>query len=101
MCIEGDIVCDFPQASLDPAVHVDGYQPVAGAVGPLVWDVIAASSGIRFVDVAGSVFAGDIEKVAAAGVTRGCNPPVNDRYCPDGFVTRGQMAAFLSRALDL
>jgi hypothetical protein len=53
------------------------------------------------VDVGGSVFAGDIEKVAAAGVTRGCNPPVNDRYCPDDFVTRGQMAAFLSRALEL
>jgi hypothetical protein len=23
---------------------------------------------------------------------------VNDRYCPDDFVTRGQMAAFLHRA---
>jgi hypothetical protein len=101
LCIEGDIVCDFPQASLDPEVHGNGYQPVAGDIGPLVWDVIAARSGSRFVDVGGSVFAGDIEKVAAAGVTRGCNPPVNDRYCPDDFVTRGQMAAFLSRALEL
>ena len=52
-------------------------------------------------DVGGSVFVGDIEGVAAAGVTRGCNPPGNDRFCPDDFVTRGQMAAFLSRALDL
>jgi hypothetical protein len=39
--------------------------------------------------------------VAAAGITRGCNPPANSRYCPDDAVTRGQMATFLSRSLDL
>ena len=53
-----------------------------------------------FVD-GGGVFSGDIGGLAAAGVTAGCNPPVNDRYCPDALVTRGQMAAFLVRALDL
>jgi hypothetical protein len=42
-----------------------------------------------------------IEAIAAAGITRGCNPPANDRYCPAAPVTRGQMAAFLARALDL
>ena len=41
----------------------------------------------------------DIDKLATAGVTRGCNPPVNDRFCPGSNVTRGQMAAFLRRAL--
>src|SRR5690606_13984500 len=51
-------------------------------------------------DVSGSVFAADIEWLAATGVTRGCNPPTNDRFCPDGPVTRGQMAAFLHRALE-
>jgi len=35
----------------------------------------------------------------AAGITAGCDPPVNDRFCPDDVVTRGQMAAFLHRAL--
>ena len=40
------------------------------------------------------------EALAAAGVTRGCNPPVNDRFCPADLVTRGQMAAFLYRTLD-
>ncbi len=39
--------------------------------------------------------------MAEEGITRGCNPPVNDRYCPDARVTRGQMAAFLVRALGL
>jgi hypothetical protein len=52
-----------------------------------------------FVDDDGSVFEADIAKLAAAGVTKGCNPPVNDRFCPNDAVTRGQMAAFLHRAL--
>lgn len=47
-----------------------------------------------------SVFEGDINAVALAGITSGCNPPANDRFCPEGKVTRGQMAAFLRRAFD-
>jgi hypothetical protein len=54
-----------------------------------------------FVDDDSSVFEADIAKLAASGVTRGCNPPVNDRFCPDDSVTRGQMAAFLHRGLSL
>ena len=54
-----------------------------------------------FDDDAGSVFEADINRLADGGVTRGCNPPANDRYCPNDTVTRGQMAAFLVRALDL
>jgi hypothetical protein len=53
----------------------------------------------RFTDDNGNVFEGAIERLAQAGITLGCNPPTNDRYCPDDFVTRGQMAAFLKRAL--
>jgi hypothetical protein len=55
----------------------------------------------RFVDISGSVFLSAIEHLAAIGVTQGCNPPQNTSYCPDNQVTRGQMAAFLSRAFDL
>lgn len=58
-------------------------------------------TGDLFVDDNGSVFEADIDKLGTARVTRGCNPPVNDRYCPDALVTRGQMAAFLSRAFSL
>jgi hypothetical protein len=54
-----------------------------------------------FTDDDDSIFEADIEKLAAAGITKGCNPPTNDRYCPDSTVTRGQMAAFLVRALGL
>jgi hypothetical protein len=53
----------------------------------------------RFVDDEGSVFEADINALAEAGITKGCNPPENDRFCPDDRVTRGQMAAFLHRAI--
>jgi endoglucanase len=62
---------------------------------------LAGAAGNPFVDDTGSVFVDDIARLAAAGITRGCNPPVNDRFCPDEPVTRGQMAAFLTRALNL
>ncbi len=59
------------------------------------------TGGISFADTGGSVFSTDIARLAAAGITRGCNPPANDRFCPDEPVTRGQMAAFLTRAFGL
>jgi Tol biopolymer transport system component len=55
--------------------------------------------GDLFVDDDDSVFELAIDRLRTAGVTLGCNPPVNDRFCPDDRVTRGQMAAFLVRAL--
>ena len=60
---------------------------------------VAPPSG--FEDIEASIFAGDIDRIAAADVTRGCNPPDNTLFCPADPVTRGQMAAFLSRALEL
>jgi hypothetical protein len=57
--------------------------------------------GGTFLDDDGNVHEGSIEAIAAAGITRGCNPPTNDRFCPTNSVTRGQMAAFLVRALDI
>jgi subtilisin family serine protease len=58
-------------------------------------------SGGTFVDDNGHFAEGAIEAIAVEGITKGCNPPINDRYCPDDEVTRGQMAAFLARALGL
>ncbi|MGH8934784.1 MAG: S-layer homology domain-containing protein [Acidimicrobiia bacterium] len=52
-----------------------------------------------FVDDDHSVHEADIDRLGTAGVTKGCNPPANDRYCPEDPVIRGQMAAFLYRAL--
>ncbi|MGI9529769.1 MAG: immunoglobulin-like domain-containing protein [Acidimicrobiia bacterium] len=57
--------------------------------------------GNKFDDDDGSIFEDDIDKLATAGVTRGCDPPANTQFCPNRFITRGQIAAFLARALGL
>jgi hypothetical protein len=57
--------------------------------------------GGTFTDDDGNTHEGDIEAIAAEGITLGCNPPANTRYCPNDDVTRGEMAAFLRRALAL
>lgn len=57
----------------------------------------AIAAGGQFTDDDDSVFEADIEWLANAGVTLGCNPPTNDNFCPDDEVKRGQMAAFMRR----
>ena len=52
-----------------------------------------------FTDV-GSAFRADIAWLAESGITTGCSAD-RERFCPTAPVTRGQMASFLSRALDL
>ncbi len=52
----------------------------------------------RFSDTEGSPHAADIDRLAAAGITAGCD---QGRYCPDRLVTRAEMATFLARALKL
>jgi hypothetical protein len=54
-----------------------------------------------FRDDDGTVFENDIDRLADSGVTKGCNPPANTRFCPGDSVTRAQMASFLTRALQL
>jgi len=39
--------------------------------------------------------------VGVGGISIGCSPPKSDRFCPDDFVTRDQMAAFFVRVLSL
>jgi len=59
-----------------------------------------AGDGDLFLDDDGSIFEDAIDKLATAGVTKGCNPAEgNTKFCPHSYVTRGQMAAFLHRAL--
>jgi subtilisin family serine protease len=57
--------------------------------------------GGTFIDDNGHFAEGAIEAIYAVGITRGCNPPTNNRFCPDADVTREQMATFLARALGL
>jgi len=54
------------------------------------------ASGNMFLDVAANSFAANfIEQFALDGITAGCG---GNKYCPDGTVTRDQMAVFLLRA---
>jgi len=51
-----------------------------------------------FVDLNPNVHAGDINSLAAAGITLGCD---TNRFCPSDPVQRDQMASFLTRAFEL
>ncbi len=90
----------------DPA-PIGGNNVVGGNAEDQCADLEGSSpppppSESRFDDVpSGHVFNREIEALAEASITLGCNPPTNTLYCPDGGVERQQMAAFLVRALDL
>jgi peptidoglycan hydrolase-like amidase len=86
---------------LNPLGH--GYQPVLGGntsvrVSPYISSI---ASPIIFIDTIGHTFELAIDWMYEEGITVGCNPPDNDRYCPNDTVTRGQMAVFVSRVLGL
>ena len=47
-----------------------------------------------------NTFHNDIAWMAAAGVTKGCNPPANTEFCPKDNVTRETLAAFMRRLAE-
>ncbi|MGH8925341.1 MAG: S-layer homology domain-containing protein [Acidimicrobiia bacterium] len=53
----------------------------------------------RFVDDNGNPHEPNIAFIADLGITRGCNPPTVDRFCPANNVTRAEMAALLLTAI--
>lgn len=55
--------------------------------------------GNRFIDDDGNPHEANIEAIAALGLTEGCNPPLNNQFCPDNLVTRAEMAVFLVQAM--
>ena len=90
-------------------IHVGDYKWNDNAIDP--WPSLQAASlppdhpkGLwngYFADDDGSVHEADIDTLAAAGTTRGCNPPWDTEYCPQRLITRGEIAAFIRRTLDL
>lgn len=56
-----------------------------------------ASAADWFTDDDGTTHEANINRLADAAVTLGCEPGL---FCPEADVTRGQMAAFLRRACD-
>jgi hypothetical protein len=65
--------------------------------------LLAAQAKTRgqFIDDDYSKHEEDIEKIYAAGITIGCNPPQNSEFCPEDWVSRGQMSAFIRRWFQL
>ncbi len=86
-CLGGSHFC--------PGEEVTRAQMAAFLVRAL--DLPAGTS--RFADVGDDhPMRDEITALADAGVTRGCS---DDAFCPSASVTRGQMAAFLVRALGI
>ena len=57
---------------------------------------VPASTQDSFTDDESSIHEADINALAASGIASGCG---DGRFCPRDSVTRGQMAAFLHRAM--
>jgi hypothetical protein len=55
--------------------------------------------GNRFIDDDGNPHEANIEAIAELGLTEGCNPPLNNQFCPDNLVTRAEMSVFLVQAM--
>ena len=89
--------CDSSGTRFCPDANVTRGQMAAFLVRGL--GLTNDGGGNRFVDDNGSTFEDDIAKVAAAGITLGCDSS-GTRFCPDANVTRGQMAAFLRRSVE-
>jgi hypothetical protein len=79
-------------------VALNPYEYLLSA--PRLTEPMARISSGTFSDDDGSEHEADIEKLVATGVTRGCSTQPM-RYCPSQSITRGQIAAFINRALAL
>ena len=89
--------CNSQHTSFCPASSVTRGQMAAFLVRAL--KLTAQDPAINFTDDNSSIFENDIEKLATAGITKGCGN--TNTFCPDRAVTRAEMAAFLVRALKL
>jgi hypothetical protein len=97
-------------ATTEDTSHVLGPGE-SGTLGSWTWSVLLDDRGRthlritdgqyigRFVDDDDNTHESSIEVIAAAGITKGCDPPANDRYCPTVLVSRAEMAAFILRLL--
>lgn len=74
------------------SVAIDAYEHLLAA---------EANWNGQFRDDDYSVHENNIDKIFHEGITVGCNPPVNNEFCPERNITRGEMAAFIARALNL
>jgi S-layer homology domain len=77
----------------------DGSIAIGGMIVGYVLQVSPAPATQTFLDVAPADFGYQyIEALAASGITGGCG---GGNFCPNGTLTRAQMAIFLAKALGL
>ncbi len=108
-------VYDSWDNSTNPATHIDyslfvdippalgllnlGGVGFSGALVTFNRQIAPAPAAATFDDVPTThPFFNEVQQLSKSGITLGCG---NNNYCPDSPVTRGQMAAFLSRAFGL
>lgn len=84
----------------ESGVAINSYPSLLVATPPPETLMVNPWNG-TFADDDGSPHEADIEKLAADGTTKGCNPPTNTNYCPDRLITRGEISAFIRRTLAL
>jgi hypothetical protein len=70
----------------------------AFAGNPNATPSMTVAPSYAFGDIASSPFIADITWIAEQGITNGCG---GGNYCPADPVTRGQMASFIARGLNL
>ena len=96
-CADEGLLGSLP---LQGAPLAESVCPIASDHLPVFADLVICSGQLSppFVDVPISSWAyGYIHAIRDAGITTGCG---NNNYCPNGLVTRDQMAAFLIRAIE-
>lgn len=85
----------------------DSRPPRSRNVSLVTVIVLVLTTAVSTAVIAGHDFPGDVPEsnqfhgsiswLADNEITVGCNPPANDRFCPDDDVRREQMAAFMRR----
>jgi hypothetical protein len=85
-CPDGGVTRESLAVQLILAMEARGYQPPACTTAPFN-DVPCTRAGAPF-----------IAQMKARGISAGCG---SGNYCPDGLVTRRQVAAFLVAALGI
>jgi hypothetical protein len=91
------VVDGYPDGTFRPDAPVSRAEMAALLVRATGLE--ATEAGPLFIDVPlDAWFAPFVEALRVAGITTGC---AIDRFCPEGAVTREQMALFLARAFQL
>jgi hypothetical protein len=72
---------------------------IAAFLKRVLGDTLGPATAPDFTDTVGHLFEADVRWLAGHDITRGCDPPLNSRFCPDAAVSRGELAAMVHRAL--